>query len=341
MSSSRHLPRPKTLLCDGLLLAPTGPLKDVDLRLILECAHVRSNRSSQYRPRRPRGTQLTRQTPWLRVFVQSMVIVGSILLAWLSVPASASAQIWNSQEGRYSSPMRTGLPESSGGFMFCRLWYNMSRSMRSGLGWSTDYPAADNNFMTRLEELTPTYIEHWKNGDPGIAAVRATDPDIFRCPFLFMTDPGSVTFTRAEIEGLRHYLLKGGFLWADDLWGNRAWSYFEAEMSRILPEYSIEEITPEHKLFSVLYAVPEVPQIPSYQSWQRNGGQTSEFGAETAIPHLRGIFDDNRRLLVLVSFNTDIADGWEREGDVPFFFYTFSPKAYGLGINIILWAMSH
>ena len=225
--------------------------------------------------------------------------------------------------------------------MFCRLWYNTSRRMDSGLGWSTDYPAADNNFMTRLEELTPTYIERWKNGDPGIAAVRATDPDIFRCPFLFMTDPGSVNFTQAEVEGLRRYLLKGGFLWADDLWGNQAWSYFEREISRILPEYAIEEVTPEHPLFSALYVVEEVPQIPSYQSWSRTGGQTSEFGAETAVPHIRGIFDDAGRLLVLISFNTDIADGWEREGDVPFFFYTFSPPAYGLGINILIWAMSH
>ncbi len=346
MFSSRHLPHRKTLLSDRPLLAPIGPLLDVDLGLIPECAHVQSSRSPHPRPELVRGVeapgaQLSRQIPWLRVFIQGVVIVGSSLPLWLSVPAAASAQIWGSDEGRYSSPMRTGLPDSSGGFMFCRLWYQTSRSMRSGLGWSTDYPAADNNFMTRLEELTPTYIEHWKNGDPGIAAVRATDPDIYKCPFLFMTDPGSVTFSQAEIEGLRSYLLKGGFLWADDLWGNRAWSYFETEMRRIFPEYSIEEITPEHALFSVLYAVEEVPQIPSYQSWRRNGGQTSEFGAETSVPHLRAIFDDQRRLLVLVSFNTDIADGWEREGDVPYFFYTFSPHAYGLGINILIWAMSH
>ena len=289
----------------------------------------------------PADGQLRAQIPWLRVFVKGVVIVGPIVLAWLTVPATASAQIWNSQEGRYSSPMRVGLPESTGGFMFCRLWYDTSRRMRSGLGWSTDYPAADSNLMTRLEELTPIHIERWKNGDPGIAAVRATDPDLFKCPFLFMSDPGSVTFTQAEVEGLRGYLLKGGFLWADDLWGNRAWSYFETEISRILPEYSIEEMTPEHPLFSVLYAVREIPQIPSYQSWQRTGGQTSEFGAETAVPHIRGIFDDDGRLMVLISFNTDIADGWEREGDVPFFFYTFSPPAYGLAINVLIWTMSH
>ena len=283
----------------------------------------------------------TRHARWLRAFAHCVVIAGSVLVGTVTVPTSASAQIWRSQEGRYLTPLHEGLPEQSGGFMFCRLWYDATRSMRSGLGWSTDYPAADGNFMTRFEELTPTHIARWDNGDPGIAAVRATDPDIFRCPFLFMTDPGSVTFTDAEIEGLRLYLLKGGFLWADDLWGNEAWSYFEDEMSRIFPERAIEEITPDHRLFSALYAVEEVPQIPSYQFWRQSGGESSEFGAETAVPHLRGIFDDERRPLVIVSFNTDIADGWEREGDVPHFFYNFSPKAYGLGINILIWAMSH
>ena len=273
--------------------------------------------------------------------MEGVVIVGSILLGSLTVPANASAQIWRSEEGRYNAPMRAGLPESRGGFMFCRLWYDTSRRMRSGLGWSTDYPAADGNFMTRLEELTPTHIVRWKDGEQGIAAMKATDPDIFKCPFLFMSDPGSVTFTQAEVEGLRRYLLKGGFLSADDLWGNRAWSYFETEIGRILPEHTIEEITPEHPLFSALYEVKEIPQIPSYQSWRRSGGQTSEFGAETAVPHIRGIFDDHGRLLVLISFNTDIADGWEREGDVPYYFYTFSPHAYGLGINVLIWAMSH
>ncbi len=264
-----------------------------------------------------------------------------LVVAWLTVPPSASAQIWRSRESRRSTPMTRGLPEPRGGFMFCRLWYDAARRMPSGLGWSTDYPAADSNFMTRLEELTSTHIVRWKNGDPGIAAIRATDPDLLKCPFLFMTDPGSVDFTQAEVEGLRTYLLKGGFLWADDLWGNEAWSYFEREIYRILPEYRIEELTTEHRLFSALYPVDEIPQIPSAQSWRRSGGRTSEFGPETATPHIRAIFDEHERLLVLISFNTDIADGWEREGDVPEFFYNFSPQAYGLAINVLIWAMSH
>jgi hypothetical protein len=272
--------------------------------------------------------------------------LGALLLAALlgiaAFPLDAAAQIWLSQEGRYGAPIRSGIPSNRGGFVFCRLWYDAVRSMESGLGWSTDYPAADGNFMTRLGELTPTRIERWQNGEPGIAAVRATDPDLFKCPFLFMTDPGSVTFSDAEVEGLRTYLEKGGFLWADDMWGERAWRYFEAEIERILPDRPIVELGIDHPLFSAHYLVPEIPQIPSYQSWRRSGGQTSEFGAETAVPHLRAIFDEEGRLLVLISHNTDIADGWEREGvEMSEFFYNFSPAAYGLAINVFLWAMSH
>lgn len=256
-------------------------------------------------------------------------------------PDAASAQIWRSQEGRYYRPMREGLPDFRGGFVFCRLWYDQVRSMPSGLGWSTDYPAADANFMTRIEELTPIHTERWKDDEPGVAAVRATDPDLYRCPFLFMTDPGSVRFSPDETAALRDYLLKGGFMWADDLWTTQAWRYFEEEISRVLPEYPIVEITPGHPLLNALYFVEEIPQIPSYQSWSRSGGQTSEFGAETATPHLRGIFDEEGRPLVIISFNTDIADGWEREGDVPHYFFNFSPAAYGLAVNILLWVMSH
>lgn len=278
----------------------------------------------------------------------------ALTLAVLPVPAAAQApgvrprsrqdagtQIWRSTEGRYGRPIHQGLPEIKAGFTFCRLWYDANRRMESGLGWSTDYPAADGNFLARLEELTPIRIARWKNGDPGIAGLRATDPELLQCPFLFMTDPGSVDFSEAEVEGLREYLMRGGFLWADDLWGDYAWRNFERQITRILPEYSIEELTPEHPLFAVLYSVEQIPQIPSWQSWSRSGGSTSEFGAETSTPHVRAIFDEDGRLLVVITFNTDIADGWEREGDRPDFFYLFSPKAYGLAINIMVWAMSH
>jgi hypothetical protein len=140
----------------------------------------------------------------------------------------AAQNIQLGRERQNAVSVTRGLPDYHAGFSFCRLEYDRTRSLRSGLGWSTDYPSADHNFLTRLEELTTTPISFWVGGDPGYASVRATDPDLFRCPFLFMSDPGSYDFSPREVERLRAYFAKGGFLWADDLWDDQGgWIYLQ------------------------------------------------------------------------------------------------------------------
>ena len=71
------------------------------------------------------------------------------------------------------------------------------------------------------------------------------------------------------------------------------------------------------------------------------GGATSERGADSAQPHLRGIVDEQGRFMVLATHNTDISDAWEREGEDPTYFYNFSPNGYATAINVMLYAMSH
>ena len=108
-------------------------------------------------------------------------------------------------------------------------------------------------------------------------------------------------------------------------------------------EYPIEDVPPGSTIFNALYVVYDVPQVPSIQHWRRSGrgSSTSEQGSDSAVPHLRSIRDEQGRVMVLMSHNTDIADGWEREGEDVEFFYLFSPKAYALGINIVLYALTH
>ena len=113
-------------------------------------------------------------------------------------------------------------------------------------------------------------------------------------------------------------------------------------MGRVLPEYPIVDVEPDHVLMSALYVVDEVPQIPSIQWWRMNGGRgTSERGRDSATPHLRAIFDGEGRPLVMMTHNTDIADGWEREGEDYDYFLRFSAEAYALGINLVLYSLSH
>ena len=246
------------------------------------------------------------------------------------------------------NPQREGLPASTNGvtdhrFTFCRLLYQSERSEPLGHGWNTDYPGSDHNFLERLEELTATRPARWADGQPGYAVVRPSQrEELFQCPFLFMSDVGTVGLTGDEVDTLREYLLKGGLIYADDFWGPWAWDHWARQLARILPEFPIVDVSEDHLIMDALYDVPGVPQVPSIQFWRRSGGrETSEQGRDSETPHLRAIFDDDGRPLVIMTHNTDIADGWEREGEDDAFFYAFSPDAYALGINIILYALSH
>jgi hypothetical protein len=267
----------------------------------------------------------------------AVAIVG--LLGALAFPLDGEAQ----RRGRRSEVVRLGqgLPDRPGGFTYCRLAYESVRGDGSGDGWDTDYPNADRNLPTRLGQLTPTYVSAWSHGEPGYAIVQLSDPDVYRCPFLMATDVGELGLDDREVVAMRDYLLKGGFFWADDFWGAAGRRHFDREIARVLPEYPIVDLPLDHPLFSIVYEVRELPQIPSISSWRRLGGGTSELGTDSAVPTIRAIMDETGRILVLITHNTDISDGWEREGEDPDFFYLFSPDAYAIGVNVVLWVMTH
>jgi len=272
------------------------------------------------------------------------LVLGLAVVALLLTPAAGEAQ---RRYGRRfgGMPSRvgvgTGLPDRSDGFTFCRLAYMSVRRDGSGNGWSTDFPEAERNVLTRITELTRTRTSKWAHGEPGYAVVRADDPELLRCPFVMATDVGELGFTEEEAEAFREYLLKGGFFWADDFWGSAGWAHFSGEIRRVLPEFPLVELTPDHPLFSQLYIIPEVPQIPSINSWRSSGGRTSELGPDSARPSMWAISDEEGRILVLITHNTDISDGWEREAYDDRYFYLFSPEAYAVAVNVLLWAMAH
>jgi uncharacterized protein DUF4159 len=260
------------------------------------------------------------------------VLLGLVLCG--SVCTLSFAQFGGGR-GRYAPPMRLATPDSfDGSWHFCRLAYQ-------GRAWATDYPDADYNFSTRLSELTKTPVSKKHDGEANPLIVRPTDEALFHCPFVMLWQAESLYFSDQDAARLREYLLKGGFLWSDDSWGTYAWENFANEMSKVLPQYRFIDIPPSHAMFRILFDVPKVPQIPGISFWYGSGGRTSEQGADSAEVHVRGMFDDHGRLLALSTHNTDIADGWEREGVDPRFFYLFSVPSYAVGIDIQLYAMTH
>jgi hypothetical protein len=229
-----------------------------------------------------------------------------------------------------------------GQFHFCRLAYQQSRS---GLGgsWRTDYPNADINMSIRLSELTKTRVSFDAARSPNHLLVRPTDDVLFQCPFLIMTAPGSVFFDDADATRLREFLMKGGFLWADDFWGTFQWEDWESEIGKVLPadDFPIVDLPLDHPMLRAQFVVTEIPQIPNIGYFRRSGGDTSEQGSDSAVPRARIISDAKGRVIVLMTHNTDISDSWEREGEDESYFLAFSPRGYALGINVILYALTH
>jgi hypothetical protein len=265
-------------------------------------------------------------------------LVALLLMGLLVVVGAVSS---DAQFGRAPQLQIGQLPRERSGFTFCRLYYRSVRREDLGQGWATDYSAADQNLMLRLSQFTKSEVTWWYPEFPAHAVVQATDPELFLCPFLFASDVGTAGFTEAEVLGLREYLLKGGFLWVDDFWGPAALSHWLRQISAVLPGIEAVPLPSDHPIFSTFYFVEEVPQIPSIQFWRASGGAVSERGSQSATPHAYGMMDDAGRLLVLMTHNTDIADGWEREFEDFEFFHLFSPRGYAFGINVAIWSMTH
>ena len=256
--------------------------------------------------------------------------------------ATASAQRFR-RGNRFFESVRSPTPESfDGSFNFCRIMFPPAYDGYGG-GWFVDYPRADINLSIRFSELTKTRISRQPDGEPNHLVMDLNDPSIFNCPFIMMTEVGAASFGPTEAAHLRDYLLKGGFLWADDFWGTYAWEHWRGEISKVLPpsDYPIFDLPRTHPLFHSQFELTRVLQIPSINAWGGPGGSTSERGADSAEPHARGIADSHGRLMVLITHNTDFGDAFEREGDDPRYFYTFSVEGYAFGINTLLYALSH
>ena len=178
---------------------------------------------------------------------------------------------------------------------------------------------------------------------PVHVVLRLTDAELFQCPFIMMTEPGGAYFDEDEAVALRGYLERGGFLWADDFWGDYAFNIWAREIGKALPpyKYPIVDLPISHPIFHLLYDLKRVPQIPSINFWAGTGGFTSERGERSAVPHVRAIFDENERMIVLMTHNTDFGDAFEREGDDHQYFLAFAPEGYAFGVNALLYALTH
>jgi hypothetical protein len=223
-------------------------------------------------------------------------------------------------------------------FTFVRVRYSSNGGRRSGNSWATDFPDSELNFSFRLQQLTSMKV------NPEPIWLELTDERIYDYPFLYMLEVGGLSFSEEEITNLRRYLLNGGFLMVDDFWGEWQYENFYNEIKRVFPDREPSELDLTHEIFQRPYHIKEKPQVPGINAAlnNRGTGRTWEGGTDGREVHYKGIFDDQGRMMVIICHNTDLGDGWEREGVAEFYFHEFSEKkAYPMGINIVFYAMTH
>jgi len=238
-------------------------------------------------------------------------------------------------------------------FTFARIIFKSAptRGVRGGfgrqLGWWVDYPDADLNLSYRIQQMTATKV------DPDARVLKLSDPELHDFPLIYMEHPGYMRLREDETAALRNYLTTGGSLMVIDFWGTEEWDGFAMEMKRVLPGKDWVNLTLDHPVFHTVFNLAgpmQSLQVPTIQFWNpdfnpqnpRSRLQTMWRGEGSEEMSVRALLDERQRIMVIAVHNSDVSDGWEREGEDSEYFQRFSEKiAYPLGINMIFYTMTH
>jgi hypothetical protein len=217
-------------------------------------------------------------------------------------------------------------------FRFARLKYNCFGNCYYYYGepsWEHGYPAAEQNLMQILDAMTSI---HPHVEDSQILAI--DDPELLKYPIAYMVEGSFWTTSDKEAAALGSYLKKGGFLIADDFRddfrrGSGGWNNFEANIQRAVPGAQWVDLTPEAPIFHSFYEINSFDIIPQ--------------DYDAGRPIFRGLYEDNdpkKRLLIIANFNTDVSNWWEFAGQ-GYRLVSDSNEAYKLGVNYVVYAMTH
>ncbi len=217
-----------------------------------------------------------------------------------------------------------------GRFVFARIRYTDGYAgggfaYRQDLPWAHDYPTAERNLMRILESIT--LVDPYMGQDGGVILM-FDDPNLFRYPFAYMSEPGYWSLTEAETVGLRNYLLKGGFLIFDDFHGDLMWFNMEEQMRKVFPDLRWIELDATHPVYHSFFDIDSLVYDEVYRG---------------DIPIFFGLFEDNDpngRLLSVANHNNDIGDFWEW-ADTGWISIDLSNEAFKLGVNYIMYALTH
>jgi hypothetical protein len=188
--------------------------------------------------------------------------------------------------------------------------------------WAHDYPTADIHMMKIVDDLT-TVSPHVN----GSNIYSLDDPELMNHPLAYMSEPGFWTMSDTEAQGLRTYLLKGGFIIFDDFRGPD-WYNLEEQMKRAVPEWRFVELDRSHPIFNSFFEIKDLQFLRSY----------SQYGE----PTYWGMFEDNdpsKRLVAIANRDNDLGEYWEYS-DTGLDPIDFSNEAYKFGVNYFIYGLT-
>jgi hypothetical protein len=203
---------------------------------------------------------------------------------------------------------------------------------RQGSGWGTDYPGADCKFMGGVARLTGIRVH------PNPNVIRIMDENLFKYPFVYAVEVGGMYLSPEEAARLREYLLRGGFLHVDDFWGGAEAGNFEDQIRKVFPDRPIELLKLDHEAFHSFFDIDSIVQVPNVNNGC-DGAQTWE-QPDDREPRIYGISDESGRLMVAITYNADLGDAWEFM-DLQCYPEAYSGYAYRIGVNFMIYAMTH
>jgi len=231
-------------------------------------------------------------------------------------------------------------------FVFARLMYPPAPGGRYGRGygfrrgngdwregdsiWTQDYPRADRHFLLALRRLTRIHTRSVEQ------PVNLDDGSVYDWPWLYAVQTGHMQLTDAQAKSMREFLLRGGFFMADDFWGDYEWQVFMTSMKKVFPDREAVELDNKDQIFHTVYDLDDRYQVAS-QGSVRAG---RSWKCEGCTDHWRGIFDDRGRLMVAITYQSDIGDSWEW-ADAPTYPAHYAALGIRIGVNYITYAMTH
>jgi hypothetical protein len=216
-------------------------------------------------------------------------------------------------------------------FTFIRVQFDSMGRDWDSVGWAHDYPEAEINFLRGVTRLTGIHI----HAEP--AVLRLDDDRIFEFPFLYLVEigrDGGPDFSEKEVENLREYTLRGGFILIDDFKGSAGWQAFRQVFRQIFPDNRWIKLDPSHTVFHIFYDIDGAQRIPGIYFLHGN------VPSDHMNPENWAILDGKGRVMILINWNSDMGDGWEHTYD-EYYPTKYANLAYRLGINYLVYALTH